>query len=374
MSKERTMRHARLVAGLALLAAPWGTVRADEASTQPLLMGKNKVTDRGTLVTVHAEAIPARQALYELQMQSNVRVQLEDDSAGDQLVTFSAEDAPVMEVLSGILGVLPRGGARWSMSMREGEPPWSCSGRISAKGPLLMAAEGVLHEADYRRKSGQEERFVVQVRVAIDPSLRPVAFAEWSPAGEAVDEGGKSLAPASTGEGRRVTAVDPQQAIDRAWAGTTEIALFRPAGAGKVIKTLSGKIPVWVATKTEVLELREATEEKKTVAGVPATVKLSSDANQRRWEIQCAFTRPAGVSDDAWKERQTMLAATRIWVEGSDGKMWTCNSWGRGDLSKSKWFNVPGGDSGTPGRAVVEMVTEMKRVELPYAFQDLPLP
>jgi hypothetical protein len=144
-------------------------------------------------------------------------------------------------------------------------------------------------------------------------------------------------------------------------------------GAGKVISKLSGKMPIWVATKTQVFELREAREEKPEVAGVQATVKLSTDAIQRRWEIQCSFTRPAGVSDEAWKDRQTMLTATQIWVEGSDGKIWTCNSWGRGELSKSKWFNAPNpGD--TPGRAVVEVVTEMKRIELPYAFENLPLP
>lgn len=367
------MTYLRIAVGLLVLAG-WSAVRADQAATQPLLMGKSKVTDQGTLVSLHADGVPARQALYDLQTQSNVRVQLGNgDSAGDELVTFSADDAPVMEVLGELLGKLSGSGKQWSMSMRDGEPMSTYSGRISARGPLLMVAEGVLHEADYRRKTGQEERFVVRTRVAIDPSLRPVAFAEWSAAGEAVDEAGKSLVPAGRGEGKRVTAVDQQQAIDRAWTGTTDIALSRPVGAGKVISKLSGKMPIWVATKTQVFELREAREEKQEVAGVQATVKLSTDAIQRRWEIQCSFTRPAGVSDEAWKDRQTMLTATQIWVEGSDGKIWTCNSWGRGELSKSKWFNAPNpGD--TPGRAVVEVVTEMKRIELPYAFENLPLP
>jgi hypothetical protein len=386
MSEETAMRKsvvAAAVIGLGLCVCVLGAEETAGPATQPLVVGQSVVSEKGTLVTVHGEGVPVREILSDVEKQSGVKVRsLRGRNGGNAegaLVTLSAEDRPVMEVVKDLMDqVNKESSGNWSLM--EGNSGVAVTGPLSAKGAFLMEAEDLVHVADYRRAEGQEDRLTLKVRVMVDPALRPVLYATQCAAGvggKAEDEGGHSLAPTFKVD-QEPKAAEERGPSDPLWLGETEIMLERPAEAGRRIEKLEGTIPVWIAEKTERFELEKGETKEGEVAGVKVKVTLGEDKSLGGWDVSCSFTRPAGMSDAEWDQRSEILATTRLWAEGTDGRRLESNgggaSWGNASRSKTARFRPTAGQAGEAPHGVVEVVAGVKRVEAGYSFEGLPLP
>jgi hypothetical protein len=400
-------------------------------STSPSTSPNTSPSIAATLVTVHLTKASLRQALVAVANAAKVKISVApsgwiDSSADLPPISLNADSQPLMEVMNEILcksasQLSAPGMSMWGGEVSATDPatpvlhlehqqadaslgPWEISGPFSFEVQRMFHAAPLFDRADAGSDSATAQ---VTLKMTQEPSVVVLGASQQPTVTEAADDKGHSL----------ISDVAPETPVQRegfSWGGllaaavglstpppadasTSEnwtsdgqgitLQLRCPPDVGHTLAKLTGTERLLIQQKSARLELPIASppvDQDKVIGGVSLTVsgwqvfsaqqcsfrltfhRTSQDATQ--WgRLQAAIRKLNPVLFDA---SGAPFPAARTWNSGANGMndcfceyMFQDNGNGRDESQTRK-----------PARLLVDLPTAFITLEVPFHFENLPLP
>ena len=349
-----------------------------------------------TLVTMHLANVSPRLAFEELGRSAGIDLGPQHASFWNVRrpnVTIDAEGVPFWEVVGQIrhqcgldVDASGVGGLYVMMPSGPGAP-------TAVSGPFRVRATRITRTLSVDLATGAmpASDFSVTLSIAAEPKMRISSIGRQPKIEVAEDEHGTSLLPpGAPGAGPNgapiLIAARPMDVPSRAAAVWTTAARLRyPAGgAGKRIARLRGATSCNVVIRSDTLEIPDilnASDLTRPIDGARGghdgelTVKSCRKVGDF-YELKLALTAPADAAG-----AQVVLKAARRGTDGVkilDGtgremNAVTTNTSTSGTRTElTLRVHAPGG--GAPSKLVWQVPTDVRELEVPFEFKDLPLP
>jgi len=353
-----------------------------------------------TLVTLNLQNVPPAQAYAELARQARAPLRTEPANLFEQKntkpVSLMADHEPLWKVLQSFtaqcdLEVTEITRNRdMGLGVTKGNSDWQDK-PIVLSGPLLIRADRLSRVNTLRLKGGNPiEEFNISLTVFAEPKIKVMDYSGTLELEEAIDDLGHSLIPPQV-EGD----VPPNiEVFGNLREGTTShwevgATLHRPKGSGTKIARLKGTTGLQVQTKSALLDVPAASAKnlKRTVEGVRFLIKNVDAA-----KCEMSVFRD-GRTDMEWFTLRMQLSAGEAMLKDEKGKVVARSQAGleddetpdgqRMDLkirfarelfddgSNNRESKKP---SLTETHLVWEFPTEVRQLNVPFEFRDLPIP
>jgi hypothetical protein len=272
-------------------------------------------------VTLHGDALPLSKILAAIQEQTgNKIVDARPQATGqipDPKLKVDFDEVPFWQALDQVLDragltIYPFGDDHAARVVLAGAGEASRSGRASYAGPFRFEVTGVVAQRDLRRAANRVLR--LELEVAWEPRLRPIAFQQRLADVKAIDDRGQPLEVRSAQADLEVP-VEPGPV-----AKVLGIPLALPPREVRKIVRLQGTLDALVPGSPESFrfqDLAKAKNVQKRIGG--ATVLLEQvRKTDKGWEVQILvrFDRTQG----ALQSHRNWVLRNPAFLEGRDGK------------------------------------------------------
>jgi hypothetical protein len=203
-----------------------------------------------------------------------------------------------------------------------------------------------------------------------EPKLRVLKIFPQTVMDEAVDDLGNKLTPAT----------GPTSSTSSHWAWTLNGRLALPPEAGTMIPRLSGVARLLVQTQSEIaeiLDIQNATEVERIVAGHRLLIKQVR-ARGETYTVSLTVTRDPNKSG-GWGE--VNLSSTFRMLDANGMPLSRRSYAGGANMPDHTELNLVfgrddwnGEGAGPPVKMIWEVPTAMQEIEVPFSFDDVPLP
>ena len=339
-----------------------------------------------TLISLHFKDAPAQAVAREISNQAKVELGTWHESVWKQArpLTIDIDRQPfwlAMKEFSEKSGLRPDAhGGRPGMTLNQGT---MSATKHYAHQCFFFVAESAnrSHGVSFEKPEQVNTHFALSFKVYVDPKVRVLKGSQQLRLVEVKDENGKSLIPAAP-QGEWMGG--PSWGQGWLWQITTPLA-WSP-DTGKRIATFRATAKFMVETKTDhweiadVLAVKDAVKE---VGAVKYTIKSVTQNGPDQCSVKVLITQPAGrqpeqnpLTDFSTFQRAIQLldASGRAWQSSGGGGG---GSWERLEYDLSFYSSGGGGNPPKPGPPVKlrwSIPTEIKTIEVPITFEDLPIP
>ncbi len=322
-------------------------------------------------MTLKAENIPLREAFAQMEAQSGQGFALgtPDDA---KPVSLSVAAMPMWDALHALLEAAGQKQSFFFQTVSAGTRD-QFFGRWSSNGPYLVLATNVVHDADFRRTEGNLEQLSVALQVMTDPSLGIAYMQGFSNASKAIDENGVSMVA------RPVILPQPSASYMTRAVRSVRVNLQLPvagtSGLPHKIQVLEGTIAGGVVSQYQTIEVPVLESAQQEIDGATVSIK-STEQGTTFYTLEVKFAAPDTMTNEEWAAWSRRLPAARMRLLDADGKPISVTYSGG---SSGQRNSVLRGQARKPATAagakfVIAVPTEVQEVEIPYHFEDLPLP
>ena len=341
-----------------------------------------------TRITLHLHDSPAPDAFRELARQLHQEIIPDPPELWQRKpspkVTIDADSTPFWEVMRQMCrqaGVEPDFGDNGRFKLIEStEGKWADT-PATAVGPLLVRAERIAQTrtVEFARPLTPDFSCVLSLNVLTEPKMRIIAAGCSMTIESAVDEKNNSLLPED--------ADDPPFSPfgDHTQFWEAQVDLMRPAKSGLKIAQLKGTVHLLIPDKIETLDVPAilgVLELEQTICGRRLTIHKAQKI-KGGYEVQVTLFRN-GLSDAKWKQWRNPLDMVRL-VDAQGLQIYfsgvTETTMDEQQCSLTIQFENPnnmpngvGGPVGPPAKLRWEVPRELRELQIPFQFRDLPLP
>lgn len=349
----------------------WGQAPAAPPSTAPAA----NEPPPGTLVTLELKNATLSQALKKFSAATGIQFdtdQLRTDHSG-QTLTLAADRQPYWDVLAKICRaneVMVMGSTDGAVKLADDLIRWNDRPTV-VHGPFRIEAAGIqVRNITYLGAGGKTTRNNwFSMRVCVDPKF-PVAGCEFYRIDAMLDQAGEEI-PREPVKGYDFKPVFHNQ---EAW-------ILEPFVAGensRRISRLSGSLRVLLQNGAETLEvsnLKDPHPRLKKVAGLEFTIAVTPADDGCEVHVKIDGTREDAnrinqLCQQSYSEARLLDAKGRKYVISSAGT-------GPGSIYlryHRSGIGIPPGALDEPDKLVWRIPTESHVVEVPFTFENLPLP
>jgi hypothetical protein len=411
--------HSRFQNRTGVVLAPTTSATTTSATTMSTAAAPNT----STLITVHLTKASLRQALVAVANAAKMKVSITppgwlDSTAGQPQIDLNADAQPLLEVVnelccqSAALMYLPGQGSWWgdSAAVDPATPvlhlehqrddsslgPWVISGRFSFEAQEIHHATAVDAGADPTMAQ-------VMLKVTHEPAL--VVLAQSPPATvlEAEDDHGHSLLTAASAAPAQQRGLSFGQILALAvgagrapptgpvenWTGdisSISVPLKCPVDFGHTLAKLSGSERFLIQQKAARLEIPIASppaNQDKTVDGVSVSVDQwqvilpqqvifrlvihRTDQDQTTWDRLCASIRQ--LNPVLLDHSGNALPASRVMNSNSEDNQCWCQF-----ICQQNGYFEEGSRGQAPAKLMMDVPTAFAVMDVPFKFENLPLP
>ena len=341
-----------------------------------------------TRITLHLDETPAPEAFAALARQLHQEIILDPPELWkgkpSPRITINADSVSFWEVMRQIsrqAGVEPDFSDNGRFKLIEAvDGKWATTPAVSV-GPLLVQAVRIVQTrtVEFARPQSPEVTCALSLNVLSEPKMRIIAEGCSINIESAVDEKNQSL----LSEDAEDPPFSPIGDNTRVWE--TEVDLLRPAKSGLKIARLKGTIHLLIPAKIETLNvptILNVSDLEQTVCGRRLTLH-SAQKVKGGYEVQVSLFRN-GLNDAKWKQWKNPREMVRL-VDSNGLQIYFSGVTATVDeeqqCSLTLHFenpnNMPNGGEGPVGPPVSlvwEVPAELRELQVPFEFRDLPLP
>jgi len=366
-----------------------------------------------TIVSVHLNNLPARQALIEFGRQTGMRLSLfPSQSWRGSLygnITLNADRIPLLEAVNELCcqgGFAMYDQNNWGETappfdpahprmLLEMQQPNNALGPWEICGPFAFDVQQIAHSMELTRSGAAAGPVVITFGFKSEPGLVVLCQSQTPDLVEAVDEKGHRLTPWQTPQpqpqpgfwGRLLPPRAVAAPVQDLWQPAnrlTSMFLNWPVDAGHSLVRLRAVSRILVQVKSELLDVDFSSSpnaQTKEIAGMRCTIGpiVSQNAQQGNCEIKIERGKQTPAE---WKQLRAALVGItpKFQSRGSAVRQvqQTGSSSSDDEITTNYFWWVPSnGDDDSDGKATrltLEIPTEMKAFQLPIEFDNLPLP
>jgi hypothetical protein len=333
-----------------------------------------KGATNGTTVTLDAKSMPLAEVFKEIEKQTGNKLVDNREEQSDKLVTITLKDEPFWSALDKILDQVGLG-----IYSYGGEEALSIVGRSPEEGPRVGQAvyrgplrfEVLQVEAQRGRRQPKQQSLKLQLEVAWEPRMRPIALSQPAADVEATTDTGEKLTIAQP------DAVQDLEVPNGTQAGEIQLPFELPSRDVKKITSFKGQLHALVPGRRAKFQFADVTKSVGKSQGLGGVQVTLDDVrkNGAVYEVHMRFS---------LEEANGSLQSHRNWVFQNlsylldkDGKPienagFETTRQGTNDVGVAYLFDVPEGLDGltwvyeTPA-AIVDLPVdyELKDIELP---------
>lgn len=349
---------------LTLAAAGWAQ---DTARSR-----KVDVPSKSLRVTLSVTDESLADVTYQLQRQAGLTIAFTLDRGDDltRRISLNVKDKPLWDAVLAVSQALqqPEGRLEAAVTVAgSASAQYRLDGPVQVAGNFLVVAQSVSHYADFAGDPSQQDPCWLMLQAFPAPAIRFASHPRAVVPEIAVDEKGTSLVPAAAAGEEMVLPDISGQPVQ------VRVLLAPPAHAGHAIARIKGKIPIVQIVRTQTLSLKDLASGKTeaTVQGIKITLSCRNSGAITSLELRCQSPRPG---DSQPISPSVLIQAASLRLEDGDGHIFSNNgaSWGGTTRTINYTQNAVGDGEGL--QAVAEIPVELKTVEVPFEFRDLPLP
>lgn len=339
-----------------------------------------------TLITLHMKDAPAQTVLSEITRQGHAEIGTWPDYVRQRInakVTIDAEKQPFWLVVRDFCrqaGLAPErvGGGRNRITLMQRGNAWG-NQPYSNRGCFFIVAQGAQrsHTIDYNNPANRQTSFNINFVCFVDPKVRVTRASRMVKVTEAVDDKGNSLV---LDQGRGAESyVSPWGG---SWYWDLTVPLAYRADMGSKLVHLRGSTQFSIMTKSETWEVPNilgAKAVEKKLPGYRYIVHQLSKVGPTNYDLKVSIEFPRekqnelGMMDFGSIQQQIRLMDDqgRTYDAGGGGGG---TRMGQADYDINFYSSNGGNGIGAPARLVWDIPLEIKDVEVPLEFDELPLP
>ena len=341
-----------------------------------------------TRITLHLHDCPAPEAFHELArlLQQEIIPDPPElwQNKPSPKVTIDVDSTPFWDVMRQICrqaGVEPDFSDNGRLKVIESvEGKWAAV-PATAVGPILVRAERITQTrtVEFARPLATDFSCVMSLNVLTEPKMRIIADGCSMSIESAVDEKNNSLLP----EDGEDPPFSPAGERTRFWEA--QVDLTRPAKSGLKISQLKGTVHLLIPDKIETLEvpaILNVSDLEQTINGRRLIVQTAGKV-KGGYEVRVKLFRN-GLSDAKWKQWRNPVDMVRL-VDAKGLQIFfsgvTETAIDEQQCSLTLQFENPnnmpngvGGPVGPPAKLQWEIPRELREMQVPFEFGDLPLP
>lgn len=363
---------------------PEARTRAEAAMSQ---IEEDRVTGP-SMVTMHVKDGSPERALAELSRQGMYAIPTMPENLFQQehmnvptKVTLDVDRQPFWVAMRQYcektgLRVNAMGGERKFVITMGGDE--SLLGPVVYSGPFMVVANSVTRTSSINlaHDRAPARSLNLQITVFAEPKLNVMGHDYYPRLTEAVDDRGNSLLVP-----RQVMYSSMSQDVSMRW--TLGAPLSIPENLGTRLVRLKGFCRVMMQTRSETWEVPNAltaggATQSKAIGGRRYVVnELKAVGNGDAYQLKLTVVRE-GARGEMW---QQFGRGMRVSLVDGDGKALANRGWGQEGPEEKATYTYTfsrgtdtGGQTGAAAKLVLEVPTEVKEVEVPFEFKDLPLP
>ena len=352
------------------------------AETAIALIEENRTTG-ASLITLHVAGAAPDSVLAELSRQAMTPIPTQPENLfrqGNVLskVTLDVDRQPFWVAFRQFCqqtGVRANsmGNDRKFVLMQGGDD--SILGPAVYTGPFMVVANSVTRTSSisFARDKLPSRNLNVQFTVFAEPKLNVMGHDYYVRLSEATDDRGNSLLMPNPGAyGTMGQDTSPR------WSLGSQLAI--PDNIGAKLARIQGTTRVQIQTKSEIWEIPDiskAQSPSKSIAGRRYVVEEFKTLSPEQYQLKFTIIRET----PRLAEWQQYGRGVRLSLVDANGKYLQSQGYGGGGsdekLTYTHTFGRDAGDgtkTGEPAKLIVEVPTDVKEVQIPFDFKDLPLP
>jgi len=347
-----------------------------------------------TRVSLSFAKVPLAQAFMQIEKQTGIRFSVPAGRANAPSVTtvpvsLTVKDRPLWETLQALLQQVGQGPVYEWTTLAHGKSVRS-AGRICISGPFIVVASRIRETIDLHGPDPQHELIVLELQVLCD-SATPMEFTAINDSLPTLsDDTGNHAAPKPP----------PASGPTLATSGQLQYAFSRTGEQGKkgrVLTSIDGTVSAGFVKSVQTFSVSAASDAPTDLAFRDLVLTVSTalatsrppnaDANTRAVVLKLPNALP-----DPSGEFQRLLAGATVSLAGSDGAAWRLiqnggalpvgNGGGPSTgYTRQLLFSPPASSpaaaspgAASPGTITIKIPSEITTVDVPFHFENLPLP
>jgi hypothetical protein len=344
---------------------------------------KIDVLGPATRVTMTLKNATAKEAFAELEKQSGFKPGLQaanvlDRAAGS--IDIDVKDQPwtaVFLLICEKANLFAMNAPQWQVMQAMGLPRFA--GRLSYAGPVTIVARSMIVDADMQYGGGNLRRTLVAINcsMAVEPRVAGLTVGPAPVVEEVLDEQGTKLELLPVDAGT----VSSLNSYNVGWQGSFNINLALPPTAAKKLSKIRGHAYGDIISGTATLRIKDILNTKETkfdFNGVPFTINSITQNGPMNYILDLRVPRTDTTALIQRVQGGGMGTPFQPKLENkpnAGASLMQCNVIGdQIQIQMMIMTNDRSGDGKPNVDLVWQLPSEIKRVEIPFEFNDLPIP